>query len=361
MARSTEPAMARACIPRWSVVETWFALLCFTLIAYAVMDGWNIGAGAVQFLITRNAAERRLIVSAIGPLWTWHEVWLIAAGGVLFAAFPAVLAATLAGFYLAVFVLLWCVLGRGLSLEFGGHIDDPLWRIFWDVAFTVVNILIAVLLGTALGNLIRGVPLDDAGKFSLAFFTDFKTTGNVGIIDWYTASIALFTLICTAAHGAAYLAMKTESAVQARAALLARSLWTLVFLLMPVVTLETYAVRPELFMQMMQRPLAWLAVVVAGFGFVAMLSGQRTRQDARVFLGGCAFIVGLLTAAAASLFPVMLHSTLDPKASVSAFDGAVGGPGLGIALVWWPVAALLSCAYAVIVFRQFKGRVRLAR
>jgi len=342
------------------MVETWFAILCLMLAMYAVLDGWNIGSGIVQFLVARTPAERRLVISAIGPLWTWHEVWLVASGGVLFVAFPTVLATALPGFYLAIFVLLWCLVGRGLSLEFGGHIDDEMWRSFWDVAFAVVNVLIAVLLGAALGNLLRGLPIGASGRFSMALFTDFRTRGEVGILDWYTLSVAVFTVVCVAAHGASYLVWRTEGTVHDRSVDLARRLWMAVFVLMPAITAATGVVRPMLFTQMLARPLAWLAVIAAVGGSVAVVIGQRSGRELLAFLGGCAFILGLLGAAAVSVFPVMLHSTFDPAHSLTAFAGAAGGPGLGIAIVWWPIALALSLSYCVYVFRQFKGKVRLA-
>lgn len=341
------------------MVEIWFAILCLMLTAYAVMDGWNIGCGVVQFLVARTAAERRQVIAAIGPLWTWHEVWLVAGGGVLFVAFPAVLAVALPGFYLAVFVLLWCMVGRGLSLEFGGHIDDSMWRTFWDVAFAIVNVLIAILLGAALGNLLRGLPIGAAGKFSLAFFTDFRPRGEVGILDWYTIAVAVFTVVCLGAHGASYLVWRTEGPVHERSLSLARQLWLAVFLLMPAITAATVLVRPELFTGMMGRPLAWIAVLAAVGGSMAVVAGQRRGRELLSFVGGCAFIAGLLGAAAASVFPVMLHSTFDPAYSVTAHAGAVTGPGLGIAIVWWPIAMALSIGYCVFVFRQFRGKVRL--
>lgn len=342
------------------MVELWYAILTLTLAAYAIMDGWNIGCGVVQFLVAKGPAERRLVISAIGPLWTWHEVWLVAAGGVLFVAFPSVLSVALPGFYLAVFVLLWCLVGRGLSLEFGGHLDDPLWRTFWDVAFAVVNLLIAILLGAALGNIVRGVPLGASGRFSLAFFTDFRPRGEVGILDWYTFVVALFTVVCVAAHGASYLVWKTEGAVHDRSVGLARGLWLAVFVLMPAITMATALVRPELFNEMLRRPLAWLAVGAAVCGSLAIVTGQRRGKEGLAFAGGCAFIAGLLGAAAASVFPVMLHSTFAPTYSIDAYAGAVRGPGLGLATVWWPVALALSIAYCAFVFRQFKGKVRVA-
>ncbi len=342
------------------MVELWFAILTLMLAAYAVMDGWNIGCGIVQFLVAKTEGERRLVISAIGPLWTWHEVWLVASGGVLFVAFPSVLAVALPGFYLAVFVLLWCLIGRGLSLEFGGHLDDSLWRTFWDVAFAAVNLLIALLLGAALGNILRGVPLGVTGKFSLAFFTDFRTRGEVGILDWYTGSVALFTVVCVAAHGASYLVWKTEGGVHDRSRTLARRLWLAVFILMPAITVATGVVRPELFVEMVRRPIAWFLVAVAIAGSFAIVTGQRRERERLAFMGGCAFIAGLLGAAAASVFPIMLRSTFDAAYSVNAYAGAVGGPGLGLAAVWWPVAMVLSLAYAVFVFRQFKGKVKMA-
>ena len=342
------------------MVEIWFAIFCAMLAVYAVMDGWNIGCGIVQFLAARTPAERRQVIAAIGPLWTWHEVWLVAAGGVLFVAFPSVLAVALPGFYLAVFVLLWCMVGRGLSLEFGGHLDDSMWRTFWDVAFAVVNLLIAVLLGAALGNLLRGLPIGPSGKFSMAFFTDFTTRGEVGILDWYTIAVAVFTVVCLAAHGASYLVWRTEGPLNARSRSLARRLWLGVFVLMPAITVATAVVRPELFTEMMSRPLAWLFVAAAIGGSVAVVAGQRRDQELLSFTGGCAFIAGLLGAAAASVFPVMLHSTFDPAHSITAYGGAVGGPGLAIAILWWPMAMILSIGYSIFVFRQFSGKVRMA-
>jgi cytochrome d ubiquinol oxidase subunit II len=250
--------------------------------------------------------------------------------------------------------------GRGLSLEFGGHLDDPLWRTFWDVAFAVVNLLIAILLGTALGNILRGVPLGPSGKFSLAFFTDFRPRGEVGILDWYTGAVALFTVICVAAHGASYLVWKTEGGVHDRSLALARRLWLAVFVLMPAITVATAVVRPELFTEMMRRPLAWTAVALAIGGSLAILAGQRRDREGLAFAGGCAFIAGLLGAAAASVFPVMLHSTIGAAYSIDAYVGAVRGPGLALAAIWWPVAMVLSLAYTAFVFRQFKGKVRMA-
>ena len=208
------------------MVEVWFGLLCFTLIVFVVLDGWDIGAGVLHWVAGKTSAERREIVAAIGPLWSWHEVWLVAFGGTLLLAFPKVMATSFAGFYLALWLVLWSFILRGVSIEVGGHINDRLWRSWWDFVFAVSNVLLAVLFGAALGNVIRGVPLDDSGKFSMSLFTDFGVRGRVGILDWYTVSVAVFTTVLLAAHGATYLRLKTIGQIHQRSERLARQLWT---------------------------------------------------------------------------------------------------------------------------------------
>jgi len=158
------------------------------LIAYVTLDGRNFGAGMLQCLVAKTRQERRHVVAAIGPLWTWHEVWLVAFGGALVAVFPKLMGSAFAGYYLALMLILWGLILRGISLEVAGHINDRLWQGFWDFIFVAANFLLAILFGAAAGNLERGVPLDASGDFSMAFFTNFRTTGQVGLLDWYTIS-----------------------------------------------------------------------------------------------------------------------------------------------------------------------------
>src|SRR6516225_7549505 len=171
------------------------------LIVYVVLDGRNFGAGMLHWLVARAPEERRQVIAAIGPLWSWHEVWLVGFGGTLLLAFPAILAASFAGFYMALMLLLWCLILRGISIEMSGHIADPLWRSAWHFIFVASNVLLAILIGAALGNILRGVPVGADGKFALSFFTNFSARGNVGILDWYTLAIAIFIVATFAAHG----------------------------------------------------------------------------------------------------------------------------------------------------------------
>ena len=164
------------------MVEIWYAIVSFTLLTFVVLDGLDIGAGLLQHFVCRTEAERRTVIAAIGPLWSWHEVWLVAFGGTLVAVFPRLMASAFAGYYLALFLILWCFILRGVSIEVGGHINDRLWQGFWDFVFVVASSLLAILFGVAAGNLARGVPLASDGTFSMAFFTDFKTHGYVGLL-----------------------------------------------------------------------------------------------------------------------------------------------------------------------------------
>jgi cytochrome d ubiquinol oxidase subunit II len=342
------------------VIEVWFGLLSITATLFAVLDGWNIGAGALHLIAGKTGAERREIVAALGPMWSWHEVWLLAFGGTFLMAFPAIMATAFAGFYLALWFVLWAFILRGISLEVGGHSDDRLWQTWWDFVFAVSSVVLAVLFGAALGNVIRGVPLDGTGKFSMSLFTHFGVRGRVGILDWYTLSVAAFTTVLLAAHGAAYLRLKTTGPVRDRSERLARRLWALVFLLFLVVSAETWIVRPALYGAMLQRPAAWLAILVALAGVWALVTGLRGPNEARAFAGSCAVIAGLLGGAAAAVFPVMLHSTLGNEHSITAYGGAAAPRGLAIGLVWWPLAFVLAAAYFILVIRNFSGKVRPA-
>jgi len=340
------------------MVELWFALLCFMFTMFAVLDGWNFGAGALHLIVARPGVERRQVIAAIGPIWSWHEVWLVAAGATFLLAFPKVMAVCFAGFYLALWLVLWSFILRGVSIEVGGHLDDPMWRSAWDVVFAVSSLLLAVLFGAALGNVIRGVPLDASGAFSMPLFTDFGVRGRVGILDWYTVSVAVLTAALVVAQGASYLAVKTSGAVHQRSQRWARATWIAVLALLPIVSIETWIVRPELVERLVQRPIAWLAIVALAVAAWAIVSGLRRGATVRAFAGSCVVVAGLLTAGAAAAFPVMLYSTLGPEHSLTAYNGSTSSHGLAVALIWWPVAAALALTYFVLILRSFGGPSR---
>jgi len=343
------------------MVELWYAIAALMLALFVVLDGFDLGAGILSPIVARTDAERRQVLAAIGPYWDGNEVWLLAAGGALFVAFPRVLASGVSGFYLAIFLVLWCLLGRGIAIEFRSHVADPLWRGAWDFVFGAASTLLAVFFGAAFGNLMRGVPLDKDGWFSLALFTDFTARDPVGILDWYTILTGVFALVALAAHGAVFLAWKTDGPVHDRSVRMARRLWISIAVLWPIVTLASNLVNPSLFPGMGRRWLAALAVALALGGIVAVFVGVRWGRDLGAFLGSCAFLLGIVGASAASYFPVMLRATGGDALSLTAYTGGADEAGLRTALRWFLVGLPLALAYLVIVLRLHRGKAVAAR
>src|SRR5713101_534770 len=192
----------------------WFILVALMLTVYVVLDGFDFGAGILHLLVAKSDDERRMVLGAIGPVWDGNEVWLIASGGVLFYAFPRAYSAGFSGFYLPLMMVLWLLIMRGLSIEFRSREPNVLWRSFWDGTFTLSSVLLAIVLGAALGNIVRGVPVGAGGFFVGPLFTDFRPGRHPGVLDWYTVLLGLFALSVLAGHGALYLVWKTAGAVR---------------------------------------------------------------------------------------------------------------------------------------------------
>jgi len=343
------------------MIAVWYAVVSFMLIIYVVLDGRNFGAGMLHWVVAKTPNERRQVIAAIGPLWSWHEVWLVGFGGTLLAAFPRLMASAFAGYYLALFLILWALILRGVSIEVGGHINDRLWQGYWDFNFVLSNLLLAILFGAAAGNVARGVPVDAQGDFSMAFFTDFNVRGNVGLLDWYTVSIAILAVVMLAAHGATYLTLKTEGPVHDRSEKLARYLWIAAVPLLLVVLIESRIVRPDLPGRALSNPFWWIGLAVIAISTIALVSGLSGRRERRAFLASNFLIVGLLATGAAAIFPVMLHSTLAPENSLSAYAVASSPTTLLRASFWWPIGFALAVFYFVFISRRYAGKVSVQR
>src|SRR5262245_11962998 len=326
------------------MIAAWYGIASFMLIVYVVLDGRNFGAGMLHWLVARTPEERRQVIAAIGPLWSWHEVWLVGFGGTVLAVFPKLLASAFAGYYLALFLILWCLILRGISLEVGGHINDRMWQGFWDFVFVFANTVLAIVFGAAAGNMARGVPLVSDGTFSMAFFTDFTPRGYVGLLDWYTVSVAVFAAVALAAHGATYLALKTEGAVHDRSSNYARLLWAAAAPLLLVICVESRVVRPDLLEHATHNQFWWLGLLLVFAAAITLISGLATGREMRAFIGSNLLLAGLLATGAAAMFPVVLHSTLAPEYSLTVYDVAAGSNSLTYAAIWWPIGFALAAA-----------------
>jgi cytochrome d ubiquinol oxidase subunit II len=341
------------------MAELWFWIVAVMVAIYVVMDGFDFGAGALHLFVAKTNEERRQVLAAIGPLWDANEVWLLASGGALLLSFPHVLAAGFSGFYLAMFLVLWTLIIRGIAIEFRSHVHDSLWRAFWDVAFAGASLLLPVLFGAALGNVIRGVPLGADETFELALFTTFSPTNPVGLLDWYTTLVGVFALVTLAAEGSVFLAWKTDAAVQARSAAAARWLWSATGVLWLIVLFATVVVRPGMGDSIV-RPIPLFAIVAAIGGYATVIAGVARRRYLMAFLGAAGFILTVLAGTAAAVFPVMLPSTISPAYDLTAQNSASSSMGLGTALTWWCVGFPLAIAYFAFLFRTHRGTVKAA-
>jgi cytochrome d ubiquinol oxidase subunit II len=339
------------------MATAWFVLLGFMLTVYVVLDGFDLGAGALHLFVARVEVERRTVLASIGPVWDGNEVWLIAAGGLLVFAFPPVYAVALSGFYLPLMVVLWLLVLRGIGIELRWHHANPLWRQFFDVTFAGSSTILALVLGIALGDVVRGVPIDASGFFRGPLFTHFGPRGELGVLDWYTLSVGVFALAVLVLHAAMYLRWKTAGAVHARATWFARRAWLAVALLGVVVTIETAVVRGVMFVHFAARPGLWLlaAVTIAGFGAIALALARGL--ELRGFLASSLFVAGMLGLTAGCLYPLMLPSTVAPQFSLTVAGAANDRRGLAIGLAWWIPAIVLAIGYFAYLFHSFRGKV----
>jgi cytochrome d ubiquinol oxidase subunit II len=336
----------------------WFWLVAIMLVAYVVLDGFDLGVGALHLLLARNDGERQTMLRSIGPVWDGNEVWLLAGGGTLYFAFPLLYASAFSGFYLPLMVVLWLLILRGVAVELRSHLALGVWRAFFDGCFSLSSILLTIFYGAALANVIRGVPLNADAYFFLPFWTDWRVSAHPGILDWYTVIGGLVALVALSVHGALYLALKTEGALYARARKLAATLWGVLVLLTVMSLVATIAVRPQSLENYRHFPVAFLIPI----GVVAMLAGMllfsRAGKDKRAFVCSCLYLALMMSGAAAGLYPTLLPAIEDPARDIT-IQRALSGPHtLHVGLVWWAFGMLLALVYFTVVYRMFGGKVK---
>ncbi|MGA7161631.1 MAG: cytochrome d ubiquinol oxidase subunit II [Bacteroidota bacterium] len=337
----------------------WFCVVAFMLAMYTILDGFDLGAGILHLFVAKNDDERRTVLNAIGPVWDGNEVWLLAAGGTLYFAFPLLYASSFSGFYLPLMIVLWLLMLRGLGIELRHHLNHPMWKTFWDALFAVGSILLAIFLGAALGNVARGVPLDDHGYFFAPLWTSFMVQPEAGILDWFTVMMGVLALLTLATHGANYLAMKTDGLVQLRSRQMASyTVWGV--LLFAVATLAAASsIRPEIWNNYVVHPWGGIFPLLGALGLAGMVYYNRTTQDGRAFISSSTFIGGMLASTAFGLFPNVLPASTDPKYSLTVYNTSASGYGLSVGIAWWVTGIVLALGYFTYLFYSFRGKVKL--
>ncbi len=336
----------------------WYGAVTLMLAVYVVLDGYDFGVGMVYPFVARTDEERRMALTAIGPVWSGNEVWLIAAGAVLFLAFPRAYAAGFSGFYLALIIVLWLLMGRGLAIELRGHLDDPLWRQFWDVVFAATSGLLAIVFGAALGNLIRGVPLNAEGYFFVALWTDFFPGPEPGILDWFTLLLALASVVLLTLHGANFLAMKTTGELRARARRLARLSGYAAVLLVALVLPALSVVQASFRLNYDAHPIGYGLPLIGLAALIAVLRFRAHDRDVAAFGSSSLMLLSLLTGIAWGSYPNILIATTDPAHSLTVANASAGAYGLQAAFWWFTIGLAIIIVYQVWIHRLFWAPVK---
>jgi len=337
----------------------WFWLVAIMIVAYVVLDGFDLGVGILHPFLAHTDEEKQLMLRSIGPVWDGNEVWLLAGGGTLYFAFPLLYASAFSGFYLALMIVLWLLIMRGLGVELRMHMEIGVWRAFFDGLFFISSLLLAIFYGAALANVIRGVPLGADGYFFLPLWTNWRVGPAPGILDWYTVIGGVVALVTLSLHGALYLAVKTEGSLQERSRVASRVFW-IALLALTVVSLPASVIaRPDT----LDNYRAYPILLAIPLGVLLALTGiwyfSRKSDDRKAFACSCAYVTVMLVGAAIALYPRLLPSSSDAGRDITIQKALSGPHTLRVGLVWWAFGMCLAVMYFVIVYRMFKGKVSL--
>ncbi len=336
----------------------WFILIAFVLTMYIILDGFDLGAGAIFHLITKDEREKRAVQKAILPVWDGNEVWLVAAGGALLLAFPLLYSSSLSGFYLPVFILLWLLILRGIGLEMREILDNELWRSFWDFVFFIGSLPLPFFFGVALANVMRGVPINKGHYFFQPLWNHpLDPLGkNPGILDWYTVTIGLLTLSAVVMHGATYLTAKTTGGLRASSRIAAAASWLSTLGLTVLATPLTFYLLPQRFDNFRAAPWGYVFPLVAVAGLLLTGYSLVRGWDKRAFGGSCAYIVGMMGSTTFAVYPKVLPA-VNPQNSLTIYNAAAPQHSLVVGIIGWGIGLLLASVYFAIVYRMFRGRV----
>jgi len=329
----------------------WFVLVGVLFTGYAMLDGFDLGIGALH-LFTKDEQERRVMLNSIGPVWDGNEVWLVTGGGALFAAFPNVYATVFSGFYLALILLLASLIFRAVAIEFRSKQPMRWWRQMWDVGFSAGSTLSSLLIGVALGNIAWGVPIDNQGEFAGTF---------VGLLKPYPLLVGVTTVALFMMHGAIYGAMKTEAALHDKLRLWAMN--SIIFFVVCAVTLTmaTLLFVPHLSARVRETPWLFSIALVNMLSIANIPREFHHGRDWRAFLSSCAAIITLMALFAVNSYPNLVYSLPNPENSLTIYNAASSPKTLGIMLVIAAIGVPVVITYTVCIYWIFRGKVKVDR
>ena len=326
----------------------WFVLIGVLFAGYALFDGFDLGVGMLHPFLAKNDEEKRVIRTSIGPVWDGNEVWLLTAGGAMFAAFPPVYATVFSGFYLALMLVLFSLIFRAVSFEFRHH--DPAWASLWDGAFFVGSALPSLLFGVAAGNIIRGIPLDKAGEFTGDFFT---------LLNPFSLVMGVLGLTMFLVQGSAWLAVKTGGDLHGRA-VATRGLMQKVFAgVVVLATIATYALVPRAFSAVVGNVLGIVFVVLLLVALVWGFVAARGGRDLHAWYAASLSAVALVGMWAVSIFPAMVPAINDEALSLTIYNSSSSQLTLTVMLIIAAIGVPIVLFYTALVYKVFHGKVQL--
>ena len=327
----------------------WFVLVGLLLTGYALLDGFDLGVGALHLFVKKDE-HRRIFINAIGPVWDGNEVWLVTGGGALFAAFPVVYAEIFSGFYLAFMLLLFALIFRAVSIEFRSKQPGRRWRRMWDTGFAAGSIGASLLIGVALGNIARGIPLDQDHSYTGGFFD---------LLAPYPLLVGVTTVALFAMHGCIYLVLKTEGELL----LLVRG-WVMktivVFILLYITTtLATLLFVPHMTEAFKQHPFLLVIPLLNGLAIANIPREIHHGREWRAFLSSCASMAALMLLFGIGMYPDMVYSTPVTEHSLTIYNAASSPKTLTIMLIIAGLGLPIVLAYTAAIYWIFRGKVKL--
>lgn len=330
---------------------TWFVLVGVLFTGYAMLDGFDLGVGALH-LFTRKDEERRILLNAIGPVWDGNEVWLVTGGGALFAAFPNVYATVFSGFYLAFVLLLVALIFRAVAIEFRSKQPMRWWRQMWDAGFSGGSVLSSFLIGVAMGNIAWGIPIDGRGEYAGGFW---KLLGPYPILLGIT-TVALFMM-----HGAIYAVMKTEGPLHEKVRGWINHCIIFFIMCYAITTMATLLYVPHMAARVRAHPWLFSIVLVNMLAIANIPREIQRRRDGRAFLSSCVAMISLMTLFGLEMYPNLIFSQPDPAHSLTIYSAASSSKTLGIMLTIALIGVPLVLAYTISIYWIFRGKVKLDR
>lgn len=329
----------------------WFILIGVLFTGYAMLDGFDLGVGALH-LFTRDDQERRLMLNAIGPVWDGNEVWLVTGGGALFAAFPKVYATVFSGFYLAFVLLLVALIFRAVAIEFRSKQPMRWWRQMWDIGFSAGSVASSLLIGVAMGNIAWGIPLDERGEFAGSFWS---------LLGPYPLLLGVTTVALFSMHGALYALMKTEGPLHDRLRGWINNCIIFFIICYAVTTMATLLYVPHMAARMRAHPWLFSIALVNMLAIANIPREVHLGRDGRAFLSSCVAMVAMMSLFGLEMYPNLVLSHPDPAHSLTIHNAASSPKTLGIMLTIAIIGVPIVLAYTVSIYWVFRGKVKLDR